>query len=151
MSLVFFKHSLLEKFPVESGQLDPNQRVIPFLPGITMRAFCCVISRLFLSQRSDNLFIVLSKEEWYYLILGVLISFSFYNTAQYCKLSHMQASIALPMQSKPRSLPWNFKSLIKKFCVFFFSIYFNVFGERVYKLSFQLQEKYILAAVKCGM
>uniref|UniRef100_K1PYY0 SH3 and PX domain-containing protein 2B n=1 Tax=Magallana gigas TaxID=29159 RepID=K1PYY0_MAGGI len=26
-------HSLLEKFPVESGQLDPNQRVIPFLPG----------------------------------------------------------------------------------------------------------------------
>lgn len=28
-----FQHSLLEKFPVESGQLDPNQRVIPFLPG----------------------------------------------------------------------------------------------------------------------
>ena len=28
------QHVLLEKFPRESGQNDPNERVIPFLPGV---------------------------------------------------------------------------------------------------------------------
>lgn len=63
----------------------------------------------------------------------------------------MLLSVALPMQSKPRPLPRNLICLKKKFWHFFFQNIFYAFVLQVYESSFQLQEKYILVAVKYGM